>query len=107
MFVCLFVFLSGFLTAIVTLKYTAGQYRRFRYLEFLTLRWARLTPQLALFLLLSVGLVAGPSNSASTTFNGPLWSAYVRPLVSACEANWWLNLLYLQNLVNTNAIVRF
>ncbi|KAH9392278.1 hypothetical protein TYRP_005351 [Tyrophagus putrescentiae] len=100
-----FFYLSGFLTAIVTLKYTAGQYRRFCYLEFLTLRWARLTPQLALFLLLSVGLVAGPSNSASTTtFNGPLWSAYVRPLVNACEANWWLNLLYLQNLVNTDAI---
>ncbi|KAH9388432.1 hypothetical protein TYRP_023498 [Tyrophagus putrescentiae] len=78
---------DGFLTAIVTLKYTAGQYRRFRYLEFLTLRWARLTPQLALFLLLSVGLVAGPSSSSSTTFNGPLWSAYVRPLVNACEAN--------------------
>lgn len=93
-----FFYLSGMLTAYVTLKHTGGQYRRFQYVTFLVLRWLRLTPQFAAFLLLLSLL--------PPMYDGPVWRDYVGPVAETCANNWWINLIYVHNLVDVKYIVR-
>jgi len=91
-----FFYLSGLLTSYVTLKYTRGEFERFHSLSFLALRYLRLTPQLAVFILLTILLPA--------LFDGPLWKRYIA-ITDQCYENWWLNIFYLQNIINPGRIV--
>ncbi len=91
-----FFFLSGLLTAYVTLKYTGGRYERFSSVMFITLRYLRLTPQLAIWMLFTILLPA--------LFDGPLWKRYIA-VTEQCYDNWWVNIAYLQNLVDVGRIV--
>jgi len=93
-----FFYLSGLLTSYVTIKYTQGKFENFDSWMFLTLRYLRLTPQLAVFILLTILLPA--------LFDGPLWKSYIA-ITDQCYENWWLNIFYLQNLINCGRIVRF
>lgn len=92
-----FFYLSGMLTSYVTLKYTRGQYSNFSWFPFLILRYLRLTPQFAVFLLLLSLL--------PPMFDGPVWLNYVGPVAETCANNWWLNVLYMHNLVDVKYIV--
>lgn len=38
------------------------------------------------------------------TGNGPMWY-WVEAQTQICKENWWTNLLYVNNLVRTNAVV--
>lgn len=92
-----FFYLSGMLTSYVTLKYTRADYRNFNYVTFVLLRWLRLTPQFAAFLIL---LSLLPS-----MYDGPVWRNYVGPVADMCAENWWLNIIYVHNLVDVKYMV--
>lgn len=98
-FCCLLTYFSGLLTSYVVLKFTRGEYRNFKYFDFIVLRWARLTPQLIIFLLITSLL--------PPLFDGPIWQTYMQPIQDNCYKNWWLNALYLQNFVDIGNIVSF
>ncbi|XP_068082673.1 nose resistant to fluoxetine protein 6 isoform X2 [Anabrus simplex] len=56
-------------------------------------RFIRLTPALAIVLLLQISLLRYAGS-------GPLWSVFQNLLKTNCEDNnWWINLLYVQNYV--------
>jgi hypothetical protein len=59
----------------------------------------RLTPQLAIFLLLNFLLPLMAS--------GPVWRELTDTLMDKCYKNWWLNILYLQNFINVKEMVKF
>ena len=88
---------SGLLTSYVTIKYTRGDYKNFRYLSFLLLRILRLTPQLGAFMLLLSLL--------PPMFDGPLWKIYLNEVTDKCYKTWWHNLVYMQNLIDVDNIV--
>ena len=91
-----FFFLSGLLTSYVTIKYTHGKFENFDSWMFLILRYIRLTPQLAVFILLTLLL--------PTLFDGPIWKSYIS-LTDQCYDNWILNLMYMQNIIKIGNIV--
>jgi peptidoglycan/LPS O-acetylase OafA/YrhL len=67
---------SGLLTTYITLKQTEGKYSKLSKIGFLASRFARITPQLAIFILL-------------TTFtpllgSGPVWNQRILPDVNSC-----------------------
>ena len=88
---------SGLLTSYVTIKYTNGEYRNFKSSSYFLLRYLRLTPQLGVFLLLTSLL--------PPLFDGPLWQGYMSKLTDRCYTRWWLNVLYLQNIIDIENIV--
>lgn len=63
-------------------------------------RYLRLTPLLAVTILLTMSL---------TRFlgNGPLWPGAFNELKEACDRKWWLSLLYIQNYVDPDYTVSF
>lgn len=63
-------------------------------------RYLRLTPLLGVSFLFSMSLLRFLGN-------GPLWPSVIGFLGSQCETNWWSTLLYIQNYVNPENIVRF
>ncbi|XP_046748833.1 nose resistant to fluoxetine protein 6-like [Diprion similis] len=87
-----FFVISGFLMAYLFLRaMKAGKKINIPMLYFH--RYLRLTPSvvvLILFLKFFLHRVA----------NGPLWKTLLTLAVKPCDDNWWVNLLYLQNLVN-------
>ncbi len=95
--ICSFFFFSGLLTSYVVLKFTRGEYKNFKYFDYIVLRWCRLTPQLIIFLLITSLL--------PPLFDGPIWQTYMQPIQNNCYKNWWLNALYLQNFVDIGNIV--
>ena len=92
-------FSSGLLTTYITLKHTDGKYENLNKFGFLILRFVRLTPQLAIFILLNFLL---PLMSS-----GPVWRQQIQPIIKNCHNNWWQNLLYLQNLIDVQNTVSF
>ncbi|KAI2807798.1 hypothetical protein BLOT_005737 [Blomia tropicalis] len=87
-----FFYLSGLLTSYITLNFANRTYHKFSCISFLTLRYARLTPQLAVFMLLTALL--------PTMYDGPIWNSYMDKIVNNCAANWWVNLAYMQNFID-------
>ena len=92
-----FFYLSGLLTSYVTLKISGGDLKRFKVIPYIFVRYLRLTPQLSVFMLLSTLF--------PYMFNGPLWGRYMSFLVDRCKTNWWVNMIYMQNLINVENIV--
>jgi len=89
---------SGLLTTYITLKYTEGKYENFNKIGFLISRYIRLTPQLAIFLLLSTLLPLLGS--------GPVWTQQISFQINNCYNNWWQNLIYLQTFIDVKNLVR-
>ncbi|OTF81073.1 hypothetical protein BLA29_009582, partial [Euroglyphus maynei] len=92
-----FFYLSGLLTTFVTFKYTNGDYRKFRYIPFILIRYLRLTPQLIIFLLLA--------NLTQSFIDNSTLSIYSEQIKNKCSKTWWHNLFYIQNLFNHSNIV--
>ncbi|XP_066999863.2 nose resistant to fluoxetine protein 6 [Anabrus simplex] len=91
-----FFLLSGLLTSYVFLKEMEKR-GRFNILLFYVHRYIRLTPALAVMILMTV-----------TLFNyggeGPLWDSRHRTAREACEKNWWANLLYINNYYDSGTM---
>lgn len=90
---------SGLLTTYITLKYTSGKYSKLSKFGFLVSRFIRLTPQLAIFILLTTLLPLMGS--------GPVWNQRIQPIANKCYRNWWQNIIYLQNIIDAKNMVRF
>ncbi len=90
---------SGLLTFYITLKYTWGKYSKLSKSGFLLSRFIRLTPQLAIFILLTTLLPLMGS--------GPVWNQRIQPIVNNCYSNWWQNIIYLQNIIDAKNMVSF
>lgn len=65
---------------------------------FFSLFSCRLTPLFAfsMFYIASIYVHTG---------NGPLWKIAIYPEAIYCQKNWWLNLIYLSNYINTDEMV--
>lgn len=61
-------------------------------------RYLRLTPLLAISVLLSTTLFRFLGD-------GPIWPGFTEFLKNQCEKHWWSTLLYVQNYVNPDDIV--
>lgn len=92
-----FFYISGLLTSYMALKLTGGSYKKFSYFSFFALRYLRLTPQLAIFLLLTTLL--------PPLFDGPIWFSYMGKITDNCSRTWWHSLLYLQDFLDFEHIV--
>ena len=68
----------------------------FNPLLWLLMRYLRLTPAYASIIGLSILMPALGS--------GPYWAETVGQLGPACRANWWLNMLYLNNFLETDKL---
>jgi peptidoglycan/LPS O-acetylase OafA/YrhL len=79
------------------MKYSQGKYENFNKIGFLFSRFLRLTPQLAIFMLLTTLILIFGS--------GPVWKQEVLTQVNNCYYNWWQNLLYLQTYLNVDNMV--
>lgn len=64
--------------------------------SWLLMRYLRLTPTYATIIGVSILM---PSLSS-----GPFWLESVNPMGASCRQNWWLNLLYVNNFVNTDRL---
>ncbi len=80
------------MTTYITIKYSEGKYENLNKIGFLIIRYIRLTPQLVIFMLLTV--------LVPLLGSGPVWNQQIEPLVNNCYQNWWQNILYLQNLID-------
>lgn len=61
-------------------------------------RYLRLTPLLAVLILLSTTLFRFIGD-------GPIWPGFVEFLRNQCDEHWWSAMLYVQNYVNPDDIV--
>ncbi|GLG92878.1 Uncharacterized protein GBIM_00428 [Gryllus bimaculatus] len=89
-----FFMMSGVLLSFLFLK-EVERTNHFNIVKFYVHRYVRLTPALAIVLLLTVSLL----NYMGT---GPLWNTVYDYQREACEQNWWTNLLYVNNFVHTD-----
>lgn len=62
-------------------------------------RFLRLTPALAAVIFFQVSLYRHLGN-------GPIWKKFTRKMIANCEKNWWAALLYIQNHVDVNNMVK-
>nr|XP_046910342.1 nose resistant to fluoxetine protein 6-like [Dermatophagoides farinae] len=88
-----FFFLSGLLISYVTIKQIGGDYKKFRIIPFLLVRFLRLTPQLLAFMIIITLL--------PPLFDGPVWQYRMEWMINSCEKSWWKNLIYMQNLIDS------
>ncbi|KAK7866350.1 hypothetical protein R5R35_003277 [Gryllus longicercus] len=89
-----FFVMSGLLLSFLFLK-EVERTNRFDVVKFYVHRYVRLTPAVAILVLMSVTLLG----YAGT---GPLWDSQYDPLRRACEKNWWTNFLYINNYVHSD-----
>eukprot|EP00854_Cymbomonas_tetramitiformis_P006531 gene6531-7826_t len=93
--------ISGFLLALVTLRKLRGRpslrplARCKQMIMFIVHRWLRLTPGLAVVMLVVARLVPYVSDS-------PKWSQVMGSNADYCNKHWWANLLYVNNFVPRN-----
>lgn len=80
------------------MKLTNGDYRRFSTAAYLLFRYIRLTPQLAIYLLIITLL--------PPMFDGPIWQGLIQRIGGQCRRTWWQHLLYVQNIYDPNNLVR-
>ncbi|PSN45475.1 hypothetical protein C0J52_08663 [Blattella germanica] len=89
-----FLVMSGFLVSYVFLKQKAkSKGKSFNIPLFYLHRYIRLTPVLAVMVLLQVSLIDHMGS-------GPLWDTSNQFLTQLCKENWWSALLYVQNYVS-------
>lgn len=108
---------SGLLTTFVTWEMTKGSYKSFNIFAFLIARFLRLTPGLLAVILLTFLLPlfgSGPGNVPFQWLHKIFilqicmligFHEIVDPVVEGCQKNWWTNLVYLNNYIDTDHIV--
>ena len=65
------------------------QREKFNFIRYVAARYFRLTPQLAIVILITLLLPLFGS--------GPIFHEFVDHIVEGCEENWWITLLYVNN----------
>ena len=92
-----FFFMSGFLaTFLMVVRFVKSFPKGKLWLPMLyVFRFLRITPlyMFVIFFWMKIGALLG---------SGPFWS-YIQAGYKPCEQNWWTNLLYINNLVGTDA----
>lgn len=81
------------------IELTGGNYRKFRIIPFLLMRFLRLTPQLLAFMIIMTIL--------PPMFDGPVWQYRMDWMIESCEKSWWKNFFYIQNLFDSDTMVRY
>ena len=92
-----FFFISGLLTTYVTWKMTLGDSRKFNTPVFIFARILRITPPLMVVIAFTFFMPLFGS--------GPGFKEMIDPVVKSCQDNWWTNLVYLSNFIDTKNIV--
>jgi peptidoglycan/LPS O-acetylase OafA/YrhL len=95
-----FLLLSGFLFARILFVEMDKRKGRVNFLVLYVFRYIRLTPAY----LAMIGLYA---TWLPKIGNGPLWNARMVKEQERCQMNWWLNLLYVNNYVDTGNLCMF
>lgn len=80
--------------------FLSSPHNHLQLLHFYLSRYIRLTPSLAIIILIHSSLL-------HRTASGPFWDYGKSPLASKqiCPHNWWSNLLYVNNLIGFNGMV--
>ena len=91
-----FYFISGLLTIYVTWR-RITQTNKFQPIAYTLLRYIRLTPPYL--------AVIGFAMIFPMLSSGPLWHETVDPVANSCYKTWWINLLYINNFVDTENLV--
>ncbi|XP_054157260.1 nose resistant to fluoxetine protein 6-like [Oppia nitens] len=87
-----FFLISGILTSYITYKLTNGDSTKFNGFAYFITRYLRLTPQMAIFMLISflIPLIG----------SGPIWHEFIDPVMDKCYNNFWQNFIFLQNIID-------
>lgn len=93
-----FFVMSGLLVTYNIMKMLDKSKGKFNVVMFYVHRYLRLTPVYAI-------LVGVGATLLTYMGKGPMW-AYLETSEENCRKNWWTNILYVNNLVNTNKMVR-
>uniref|UniRef100_A0A1B6D6A1 Nose resistant-to-fluoxetine protein N-terminal domain-containing protein n=1 Tax=Clastoptera arizonana TaxID=38151 RepID=A0A1B6D6A1_9HEMI len=88
----IFFLLSGLLVSYNFLK-SRNCGKEFNLFQYYFHRYLRLTPSLALVILLEASLIYQVSE-------GPIWKRLIGASTKRCEENWWSSLLYISNYVH-------
>ncbi|KAL5284199.1 hypothetical protein ACFFRR_006463, partial [Megaselia abdita] len=91
-----FFFLSGLLLSWVGIKEIEKSKGRLNVPLMYFHRYLRLTPMLGFVMLFVVSLLKFMGN-------GPVWDDFLEGAASNCKANWWMNLLYIENYATQKA----
>ncbi|XP_065918694.1 nose resistant to fluoxetine protein 6-like [Dysidea avara] len=86
-----FFLLGAFLSSYLTFK-DIEKHGRFRYLYFYLHRYFRISPLLYFYTIFCINLIYHLGQ-------GPLWN--FTPLAASCKDNWWYNLLYIGNVIDS------
>ena len=92
-----FFFLSGLLTAYLTLREMHRRKGRFPFLPFYIHRYLRLTPSIAFVLFFFMFMTVYLSD-------GPYYSPTFDSSYNSCRSYWWTNLLYINNFYPSGLI---
>ncbi|XP_050519778.1 nose resistant to fluoxetine protein 6-like [Daktulosphaira vitifoliae] len=88
-----FFVISGFLTYNLLMKQLASK-KRLDFIPIMIYRWLRIFPVYGALLLTYIFLLPYSNN-------GPYWQNIVYKESDRCKNNWWTNLLFINNYVNT------
>lgn len=88
-----FFFMSGLLVVYVTLKHKPSEWAGNRWVQFYVHRYWRMTP-------LMMAVIAFCALLLPYCGDGPRWKESVATYELTCQANWWVNAMYLQNFIH-------
>lgn len=88
-----FFFMSGLLVVYVTLKQMSSNSAGNRWVQFYVHRYWRMTP-------LMMAVIAFCAVLLPYCGDGPRWRESVAIYDLTCQANWWVNAMYLQNFIH-------
>lgn len=89
-----FFFISGVLVVYVTLKAMVTSGGKVNWFSFYTHRYWRMTPLMMIVVAICATLLPYFGD-------GPRWRETISTYDETCKANWWINLVYLQNFIHT------
>ncbi|CAH1248349.1 Hypp8112 [Branchiostoma lanceolatum] len=95
-----FFFLSGLLMTYLLLKRLEEALEEGQSVNFWMLyvhRYLRLTPALLFVIMMTTWVIP-------QLFMGPMWHSRMTSDLDACRANWWTNVLYINNIVHTDHV---
>lgn len=95
-----FFVMSGMLATFSLLKMMDKTKGRLNLFMFYFHRFLRLTPTYAIL----IGIMATVVIYAS---HGPYWTIMMENQIQRCKDNWWINLLYINNLYRSDMMVKW
>lgn len=95
-----FLLLSGFLFTHLLLVELEKRHGQVNFLVVYLFRYIRLTPAY-------LAVIALYGTWLPRLGSGPLWDGRMALEQERCQSSWWINLLYVNNYVGTDKLVRF